>query len=96
MTDGVEVKIAADTSGLKSSVNDASQSVQASLAQIASALQNFGQHNKATVDAAVGEESIIGKGLAAGESVVVDGQLRLTPGAVVETKEKQAGADKKK
>ncbi len=48
-----------------------------------------------TVDAAVGEESIIGKGLAAGESVVVDGQLRLTPGAVVESKEKQTGEGKK-
>ena len=38
---------------------------------------------------AVGEETVIEKGLAAGETVVVDGQLRLTPGAAVETKEKQ-------
>jgi multidrug efflux system membrane fusion protein len=38
--------------------------------------------------AAAGEETVIEKGLAAGETVVVDGQLRLTPGAVVETKEK--------
>jgi multidrug efflux system membrane fusion protein len=35
--------------------------------------------------AAAGEETVIEKGLAAGETVVVDGQLRLTPGAVVET-----------
>lgn len=49
-----------------------------------------------TVAAAVGEESIIEKGLAAGESVVVDGQLRLTPGATVETKDKPAGDGKKK
>jgi multidrug efflux system membrane fusion protein len=33
-----------------------------------------------------GEETVIEKGLAAGETVVVDGQLRLTPGAIVETK----------
>lgn len=45
--------------------------------------------------ASVGEESVIEKGLAAGETVVVDGQLRLTPGAVVETKEKQAAKGKK-
>jgi multidrug efflux system membrane fusion protein len=35
---------------------------------------------------AVGEETVVEKGLAAGETVVVDGQLRLTPGAVVENK----------
>ena len=40
-----------------------------------------------------GEETVIEKGLAPGEVVVTDGQLRLTPGAVVESKEKQA-ADK--
>src|SRR6185369_3447863 len=40
--------------------------------------------------AAAGEEAVIEKGLAVGETVVVDGQLRLTPGAVVEAKEKQA------
>ncbi len=43
-----------------------------------------------TSAAAAGEETVVEKGLAAGETVVVDGQLRLTPGAVVETKEKQA------
>jgi multidrug efflux system membrane fusion protein len=32
-----------------------------------------------------GEDTIIEKGLAVGETVVTDGQLRLTPGAVVET-----------
>ncbi len=44
--------------------------------------------------AAAGEESIIEKGLAAGETVVTDGQLRLTPGAVVETKERSMGLKK--
>lgn len=39
--------------------------------------------------ASAGEETVIEKGLAAGEIVVTDGQLRLTPGAVVESKEKQ-------
>jgi multidrug efflux system membrane fusion protein len=38
-----------------------------------------------------GAETIIEKGLAAGETVVTDGQLRLTPGATVETKDGQAG-----
>jgi multidrug efflux system membrane fusion protein len=42
-----------------------------------------------------GEETVIEKGLAAGENVVVDGQLRLTPGATVESKEKQAAKPKK-
>jgi hypothetical protein len=37
----------------------------------------------------VGEDSIIEKGLAAGETVVTDGQLRLTPGAIVAMGEKQ-------
>jgi multidrug efflux system membrane fusion protein len=44
----------------------------------------------------VGEETVIEKGLAAGETVVVDGQLRLTPGATVETKEKPKEKGKKK
>jgi multidrug efflux system membrane fusion protein len=43
----------------------------------------------------VGEETVIEKGLAAGETVVVDGQLRLTPGATVETKEKPVEKGKK-
>ena len=43
-----------------------------------------------------GEETVIEKGLAPGETVVVDGQLRLTPGVVVESKEKQTGEGKKK
>ena len=42
-----------------------------------------------------GEETVIGKGVAAGESVVVDGQLRLTPGALVTTKERSTAAGKK-
>ena len=43
---------------------------------------------------ATGEETVIEKGLAAGETVVVDGQLRLTPGATVETKETQPAKGK--
>lgn len=49
-----------------------------------------------TSTAAAGEESVIDKGLAAGETVVIDGQLRLTPGAVVESKEKQPVEGKSK
>lgn len=45
--------------------------------------------------AASGEETVVEKGLAAGETVVTDGQLRLTPGAVVESKEKQPVVEKK-
>jgi len=44
---------------------------------------------------AAGEETVVEKGLAPGETVVVDGQLRLTPGAVVESKEKQTAGGKK-
>lgn len=43
-----------------------------------------------TIGTATAEETVIDKGLAPGEIVVTDGQLRLTPGATVETKEKQA------
>lgn len=47
--------------------------------------------------APAGEEAVVEKGLAAGEVVVVDGQLRLTPGAFVETGEKAvAGKGKTK
>jgi multidrug efflux system membrane fusion protein len=45
-----------------------------------------------TAAAAVGENTVIEKGLAAGETVVVDGQLRLTPGATVETGTTPPGA----
>jgi multidrug efflux system membrane fusion protein len=49
------------------------------------------------ISIAAGEEAVIEKGVAAGETVVVDGQLRLTSGAVVESGEKQsAGKSKKK
>jgi multidrug efflux system membrane fusion protein len=48
-----------------------------------------------TSAAAVGEETVIEKGLAAGETVVTDGQLRLTPGARVDTGDKQPAAGKK-
>lgn len=48
-----------------------------------------------TSAAAAGEETVIEKGLAAGETVVVDGQLRLTPGTSVDTNDKQpAGGTK--
>jgi multidrug efflux system membrane fusion protein len=43
-----------------------------------------------------GENTVIEKGVAAGETVVVDGQLRLSPGATVETKEKQPSSGTKK
>ncbi len=43
-----------------------------------------------------GEETVIEKGLAVGETVVIDGQLRLTPGAVVEMKEKAKSEGEKK
>lgn len=49
-----------------------------------------------TSTAAAGGESVIDKGLAAGETVVVDGQLRLTPGAVIESKEKQPAEGKQR
>lgn len=41
-----------------------------------------------------GEETVIEKGLAPGETVVVDGQLRLTPGAAVEIKSPPASGEK--
>jgi multidrug efflux system membrane fusion protein len=46
--------------------------------------------------AATGEETVIEKGVAAGETVVTDGQLRLAPGAVIESKEQQPAEGKKK
>jgi multidrug efflux system membrane fusion protein len=49
-----------------------------------------------TSAAVTGDETVVEKGLTAGETVVVDGQLRLTPGATVESKEKQPGEGKKK
>lgn len=49
-----------------------------------------------TASAAGGAETVIDKGLAAGETVVTDGQLRLTPGATVETGEKKAEGKGKK
>lgn len=39
------------------------------------------------IDQVAGDEAIIGRGLAAGETVVTEGQLKLVPGAVVETAE---------
>ncbi len=40
-----------------------------------------------TIDRTVGEVTVIATGLAAGEQVVTDGQMRLTPGAKVEVQE---------
>ena len=49
------------------------------------------------VDRAVNEESIIGKGLNPGETVVIDGQLQLVPGTKVEiNKSPSAGSGGKK
>ena len=48
-----------------------------------------------TVTRTVEGRSVIGSGIAAGETVVTDGQLRLAPGIKVEAKRAQAaGADK--
>ena len=49
-----------------------------------------------TSAAATGDETVVDKGLAAGETVVIDGQLRLTPGAIVAENEKQPVEGKKK
>jgi multidrug efflux system membrane fusion protein len=48
-----------------------------------------------TAATAAGEETVIEKGLAAGESVVTDGQLRLTPGAIVDAGDKLQAAGRK-
>jgi membrane fusion protein, multidrug efflux system len=40
-----------------------------------------------TIDRTVGQETVIAAGLAAGERVVTDGQMRLTPGAKVEVQQ---------
>jgi multidrug efflux system membrane fusion protein len=48
-----------------------------------------------TAAAAAGEETVIEMGLAAGETVVTDGQLRLTPGSTVETGDRQPAAGTK-
>ena len=44
------------------------------------------------VGTAAGTETVVDKGLQAGETVVTDGQLRLVPGAKVEVKNAPAGA----
>ena len=51
---------------------------------------NSVEMRQVTVSMTAGEETVVEKGLGAGETVVTDGQLRLTPGAVVESKGKQA------
>jgi multidrug efflux system membrane fusion protein len=48
-----------------------------------------------TVSRTVDPWAVIEKGLQAGETVVTDGQLRLTPGAKVEIKNKAPEAEKK-
>lgn len=50
--------------------------------------ENKAEMRQITSATVSGEETVIEKGLAPGETVVIDGQLRLTPGATVETKEK--------
>jgi membrane fusion protein, multidrug efflux system len=50
---------------------------------------NSVEMRQVTATMALGEETVVEKGLAPGETVVVDGQLRLTPGAIVASKEKQ-------
>ncbi|MFA5904133.1 MAG: efflux RND transporter periplasmic adaptor subunit [Desulfobacula sp.] len=47
-----------------------------------------------TAGPAMGEETVIEKGLLAGETIVIDGQLRLTPGAAVEAKNSLAPGGK--
>ena len=47
-----------------------------------------------TVALALGEESVIGRGVNPGETVVTDGQLRLIPGAKVEVKQGQGTGDR--
>lgn len=53
---------------------------------------NKAQLRTVTVDRTVGQDSVIGKGALPGESVVVDGQLRLVDGAPVEVKTPNADA----
>ena len=50
---------------------------------------NSVEMRQVTATIAAGEDTVVEKGLAAGETVVVDGQLRLTPGAIVAAGEKQ-------
>ena len=56
---------------------------------------NTVEMRQVTSASAAGEETVIEKGLAPGETVVVDGQLRLTPGATVATGDKQTVKGKK-
>jgi membrane fusion protein, multidrug efflux system len=47
-----------------------------------------------TVDRTVGGDTVVASGLAAGERVVTDGQMRLSPGAKVEIQKPAAAADR--
>lgn len=51
---------------------------------------------RVTSSVATGTETVIEQGVATGETVVTDGQLRLTPGALVVSKEKQPAEGLKK
>ena len=53
--------------------------------------ENKAEPRKIVVDATYGGRAAIGKGVAAGETVVTDGQLRLAPGTVVQVR--SAGQD---
>ena len=50
--------------------------------------------DEATVERTLGNEVVIREGLAPGERVVVDGHLRLTPGAKVQEKPPVGSAPK--
>ena len=45
-----------------------------------------------TVDRQIGEETVIAKGITAGQTVVTDGQLRLSPGARIEVKSPESAS----
>jgi multidrug efflux system membrane fusion protein len=47
-----------------------------------------------TIDRTVGGDTVVASGLAAGERVVTDGQMRLSPGAKVEIQKPAAAADR--
>jgi multidrug efflux system membrane fusion protein len=44
-----------------------------------------------TIERTYGEQTVIASGLVAGETIVTDGQLRLTPGSKVAIKSPDAG-----
>ena len=56
---------------------------------------NTVEMRQVTSAAEAGGETVIEKGLAAGETVVVDGQLRLTPGATIVAEDRQPAGGRK-